>query len=272
MTTTPTPTPAPTPEPCKKNDPVFLTDAPTPLTDAVSKEIGSLACRWKTGDIDAVQFEKAAQQEMDKIATLERELVEARAILLTREGELDAMSAALAAKDREIERRKAQLDMWTSAAMDGNAAIAQQAARAEKAEAELAEVKDTLDAETATELCDTCGCHIQATLVESGECIYCTFRGVKAERDQLRARLGTAEAALAAAQQDTERLENLIRAVENTLSNIPAYHEGDFIVMHYDGEGRELGPEYIDPFCVVGHIDQSLRAAIAAARKAQSPC
>lgn len=44
--------------------------------------------------------------------------------------------AALATKDAEIARRKAQLDMWTSAAMDGNAVIAQLTARAEKAEAE----------------------------------------------------------------------------------------------------------------------------------------
>lgn len=58
---------------------------------------------------------------------------------------VEKAQATLAAKDAEMARRKAQLDMWTSAAMDGNAAIAQLTARAEKAEAELT----TLNAERA---------------------------------------------------------------------------------------------------------------------------
>lgn len=104
----------PTPEPCKKNDPVFLTDtpAPTPRTD------------------DGPNPEMVISDQRFQIGFLQRELGSAH--------------AALAAKDAEIARRKAQLDMWTSAAMDGNAVIAQLTARAEKAEAKLRCADDVL--------------------------------------------------------------------------------------------------------------------------------
>ncbi len=51
----------------------------TPITDAAAKAVGSLACQWKTGTIDAVQFEHAAQAEFDKLAVHERENAELRA-------------------------------------------------------------------------------------------------------------------------------------------------------------------------------------------------
>ena len=55
----------------------------------------------------------------DLVDTLERELTEARATLLAREGELDSMSAALAAKDAEIARLNRENDslrtLWTEA-------------------------------------------------------------------------------------------------------------------------------------------------------------
>lgn len=44
----------------------------TPRTDALAKQIGSLACQWRTGAIDAVQFEEAAQEEFDKLRLIER--------------------------------------------------------------------------------------------------------------------------------------------------------------------------------------------------------
>lgn len=54
----------------------------TPRTDAVAKSIGSLACQWKTGSIDAVQFEQSAQAELNKLGQLARELNAAKAELL----------------------------------------------------------------------------------------------------------------------------------------------------------------------------------------------
>jgi hypothetical protein len=51
----------------------------TPLTGAVSKQIGSLAAEWVCGKIYAADFALAAQVELNKLGTIERELAEARA-------------------------------------------------------------------------------------------------------------------------------------------------------------------------------------------------
>jgi chromosome segregation ATPase len=211
MTTTPTPTPAPTPEPCKKNDPVFLTDAPTPLTDAVSKEIGSLACRWKTGDIDAVQFEKAAQQEMDKIATLERELTSAQAALAAKDREIDALNRAVdlnrnnwrtdsEEKDREIARLQMQLDATVCAEQHR-----QVVTRAEKAEAELAALKERAE---------------QSYTDRSFELLNMTARAqrAEAERDVLREACAVEQRAKAQLRAEAEGIRHTANRYEQRLA------------------------------------------------------
>lgn len=45
----------------------------TPKTSQAAKAVGSLACQWKTGTLDAVQFEHAAQAQFDALAATERE-------------------------------------------------------------------------------------------------------------------------------------------------------------------------------------------------------
>lgn len=72
---------------------LYKSPAPTPRTDDVAAKIDALACQWRTGQIDAVQYEEATRLEMDRLRTLERELTSAQ--------------AALAAKDAEIARLKA---------------------------------------------------------------------------------------------------------------------------------------------------------------------
>lgn len=283
--------------------------APTPRTDWVEARVWDRYKQAEdiTPEDNA---RSAIGEACEHARALERELTEARATLLAREGELDAMSAALAAKDAEIEalnravtlnRNNWRIDseekdreiarLNRSICVDSPKMLALNAellACAEKAEAadsfsrkELArgnEIIDQLRIER-----DQLRAEVERLRGpdDTGDDSLSNVRRLRAElaAAEKAIRKGSEDALymrddllkqLAAAKEDTERLENLIRAVENTLSNIPAYHEGDFIVMHYDGEGRELGPEYIDPFCVVGHIDQSLRAAIDDARSKES--
>lgn len=89
-------------------------NAPTPRTDANVFE----AYQWEGSGYGEDIFNCVGQAvPADFARTLERELVEARAILLTREGELDSMSAALAAAQataREAMEDKERLDWLAS--------------------------------------------------------------------------------------------------------------------------------------------------------------
>ena len=204
---------------------------------------------------DAMQASgKAHYMSLDLARTLERELTEARATLLAREGELDAMSAALAAKDREIARRKAQLDMWTSAAMDGNAAIAQLTARAEKAEAELASMRNR------TPFLELSKCEqelfaAERDAAEAKRLLEADGKirlHIVAERDQLHARVADLERQLAEAGKDKERIDWL----ENQGHLIARqYRDG----WHFDASNGAW-------VCVNA---TTLRAAIDSAREAQ---
>ena len=69
----------------------------TPRMNAAAKAVGSLACQWKTGTIDAVQFERAAQSEFDKLAAFERENAKLRA-----DGELVDYLCKLHGCDRKM--------------------------------------------------------------------------------------------------------------------------------------------------------------------------
>jgi hypothetical protein len=57
------------------------TEGPTPRTDAVAKEIGSLAMRWRSSEIYASDFAAAAQAAINDLGQLERENAELRAAL-----------------------------------------------------------------------------------------------------------------------------------------------------------------------------------------------
>lgn len=113
--------------------------APTPRTDAIiaqAKDYYDRHC--EPGD---PPFDNCIPSIHDFARTLERELTEARATLLAREGELDSMSAALAAKDREIAELADQLRIVVDAESFRARKIERERdsykARAEKAEAEL---------------------------------------------------------------------------------------------------------------------------------------
>lgn len=111
------PTPAPTPDPCKKNDPVFLTNdpAPTPRTFLVGeyediKEVvlaseHQAALAAKDREIEWLELNNAMlTDDPSKHKEYSEVIAELRATLLAREGELDSMSAALAAAQEDKER------------------------------------------------------------------------------------------------------------------------------------------------------------------------
>lgn len=104
--------------------------APTPRTDGF---IASHLAAWPMWD-----WQDHASTYADFARTLERELTEARATLLAREGELDSMSAALAAKDAEIAMANDAAAKGTKARDIADALTQQLAAK----DREIAELKD----------------------------------------------------------------------------------------------------------------------------------
>jgi len=196
---------------------------PTPRTDRECDDYAGPLC-W----IGGTQFIPA-----DFARTLERELTSAQ--------------AALAAKDAEIARRKAQLDMWTSAAMDGNAAIAQLTARAEKAEAELQ--KTQTDLAKQLEWGNRAEAERNQLRAEVQQ-LHEANRGLSKDNGTLALTVGKLRAELAAAKLDTERLAS---AADEVLR--------DYII------GKRVEAGHPCPENLV--ICRELRAAIDAARKAQ---
>jgi len=66
---------------------------------------------------------------------------------------------------------------------------------------------------------------------------YSLIEYVSAELDYYKARCAVAEEAL--------------KAVSN---GIPAYINGSFVTIHFDGEGNEMGEEHHDPIAIIGYI------------------
>lgn len=247
----------------------------------------------QTPRTDAMQASgKAHYTSLDLARTLERELTEARTTLLAREGELDSMSAALAAKDREIEAFKAN-----NRYMRGHTAGYEEArskfeprllteevlhkaarTRAEKAEAERAEWKAAAEIHQVT--INALRAEVERLKVAQRERTQwkCACGGtdcegqegnkrLRAEVEQLTAKnhditrewsaqVTQLRAALAAAQQDKERLLEVVR--EDIISaNIIA------------AEVRQAGVNRHGINRDIQFIIERCRAAIDAARKSQ---
>ena len=56
--------------------------------------------------------------------------------------------------------------------------------------------------------------------------------------------------------------EWLREALGVILAAIPAYNEGEFVELHYDGDGNELGFERIDPTSVIQLIQEIAKNAL----------
>jgi len=258
---------------------------PTPRTDRECDDYASPLC-W----IGGTQFIPA-----DFARTLERELTEARATLLAREGELDSMSAALAVKDAEIERLKAHDHFVQKQQVEPAIARAKEAytnrsfellnmtARAEKAEAErdalrtlwtearvvVAQSRDAnclasygkaqCDAVAAANAwLDKMPATVKRTIDDAGNAEW-QLQRVTAERDQLRAEVENIKAWGNAKADEAQELRADLAAakVDSELLNWLA--DQDF-------PENVFTTDHGMPGC---WTPQSLRAAIDAARKAQ---
>jgi hypothetical protein len=185
----------PTPEPCKKNDPVFLTDthAPTPRTmEQIAQECAEKVChegclldRGVACELIATAIAQAVEKERERADKLVRETENLRCKVLDRQDALNNLP--------------------------GPAGVVALQARAEKAEAELAEAKtyqqnnyeglkaawaerDQLRAEVE---------HIKAwanAKADEAQDLRATLLAREGELDSM-------SAALAAAQKDKERLD-----------------------------------------------------------------
>jgi hypothetical protein len=55
------------------------------------------------------------------------------------------------------------------------------------------------------------------------------------------------------AKKENDDLRNVLLSILNT---IPVYNEGDFVHLHYDADGNELGLERIDPTSIIQNIQE----------------
>ena len=204
---------------------------------------------------DAMQASgKAHYMSLDLARTLERELTEARATLLAREGELDSMSAALAAKDREIKEERKRTATQEHVKNGVYMLADAWKARAEKAEAELASMRNR------TPFLELSKCEqelfaAERDAAEAKRLLEADGKirlHIVAERDQLHARVADLERQLAESGKDKERIDWL----ENQGHLIARqYRDG----WHFDASN--------DAWVCVNAT--TLRAAIDSAREAQ---
>jgi hypothetical protein len=93
--------------------------------------------------------------------------------------------------------------------------------------------------------CRVCDCNVVSDMEEyrklESRCLV-----AEQERDSLRAKLEIATAAL-----------------DRITTGMPSFHEGNFVTMHYDGDGNELGFEHHDPVSIIQSINGVAESALA---------
>lgn len=200
------------------------TPAPTPRTDA------------------AIQFRNFGSGHIDWVSvkfarTLERELTEARATLLAREGELDSMSAALAAKDREIAelaRLKSENEslrtLWTEArdvvtqGRNANCIVSYGKAQCDA----VAAANAWLDKMPAT---------VKRTIDDASNTEW-QLQRVTAERDQLRAELAAKDREIA--RLGDEHLKESLRHNETMQKLVDAEAQRDALSAEVERLGKNI--------------------------------
>jgi len=86
------------------------------------------------------------------------------------------------------------------------------------------------------------------TLRDNGE--YCLHSDHLADKEQ----------AIAALQ---AKLDAAVWSLERIATGLPALHEGNFVTMHYDCDGNELGFEHHDPVAIIQSIYGVAESALA---------
>jgi hypothetical protein len=63
-----------------------------------------------------------------------------------------------------------------------------------------------------------------------------------------------AESAIGSCADMSSRIKQLEQALESIIKQVPAQDGGGFFCLRFDGEGNEIGVEYIDPMTIVSKM------------------